>query len=704
MNSGRQLLASVGLILLCFAAYWPLMHAGYIWDDDVWLTNNPFVQHWSGLWYIWFAPQTSTQYYPLVYTAFLLQFKLWGLNPLGFHLVNIGLQAINAILLWRILRLMGLKSAWVAAAIWAIHPIQVETIGWVTEQKNLLSAAFGFGAALLWIKWAGLDMTKKVIGHRLQAIVGPNSMQLASSHRGYMTYILATILFVLALLAKTDICTLSAALLLIAWWKRGRITREQVFSVMPWFLFGAILASLTIYIEHGIAGAKGPAFAFSVSQRLIIAGKDLWFYPLKLLWPHPLLEIYPRWDVDHITPSDWLFPASAGAIPVLLWLLRKKIGRGPLTAAVYYGITISPVLGFESFYTMIYTFVADHYQYLASVGIIVFVVEAVANCFAWLNTHISAKPIEAFKSEFNPLRPARLLAGTASVLTLATLGCLAYIQSTLYNPPEKLWGHVLNYEKTSWQARLQLAAMEAANQDIMNAYQNMSKAIVQPGGQNLLCLEFLGLFYLDTAHDYSRAAELLGESLSMDPYQAEVICEIALCREKLGQTNQALADLERGLDLLPESVFLRRTLGEYLGKTGNYRAAVDQFQKALQNQPFDAASCYDLAVTWEKLGQWSEALVAYERALAIHPDWGEAQYLYGKLLLAHGQRVLALEHLKKAVELAPDQIDARMVLAQAFEESGDIQDARIERGVAMQIENQYMNAPASRIAPATTGP
>ncbi|HMD55737.1 MAG TPA: hypothetical protein VKJ65_14415, partial [Phycisphaerae bacterium] len=356
----RQLPAALGLILLCLGAYWPLTQAGYIWDDNVWLTDNPLVQNWGGLWYIWFAPLTSTQYYPLVYTAFLLQFKLWGLNPLGYHLVNIVLQAINAILLWRILRLLGLKSAWIVAAIFAIHPIQVETVGWITEQKNLLSAAFGFSAALLWIKWAGLDVTGK-----MPVPQGSTQAQSLSYNpgqgRGYVIIIAATILFVLALLSKTDICILPVVLLLVAWWKNGHIRRREILSVIPWLLIGGLLACLTIYIEHGTAEATGPAFTFSLSQRVIIAGKDFWFYPFKLLWPYPLLAVYPRWDVDHISMVDWLFPIMAFCIPTLLWLGRKKIGSGPFSAVAYYGIAILPVLGFTSFYTMIYTFVADHY-------------------------------------------------------------------------------------------------------------------------------------------------------------------------------------------------------------------------------------------------------------------------------------------------------------------------------------------------------
>src|SRR5271170_784038 len=306
----RSTLPALGLAALCLAAYWPLLQAGYIWDDNVWLTDNPLVQHWNGLWYIWFAPLTSTQYYPLVYTAFLLQFKLWGLNPLGYHLVNIVLQAINAILLWRILRLLGLKSAWIVAAIFAIHPLQVETVGWVTEQKNLLSAAFGMSAAFLWIKWAGLDVTGKMPVPRESTRAESLSYN-PGQGRGYVNIIAATILFALALLSKTDICTLPVVLLLLAWWKRGRVTRIEILSVIPWLLIGVLLACLTISIEHGNAGAHGQIFDFSLSQRVIIAGKDFWFYPFKLLWPYPLLAVYPRWDIDHIQAWDYLFPFTA---------------------------------------------------------------------------------------------------------------------------------------------------------------------------------------------------------------------------------------------------------------------------------------------------------------------------------------------------------------------------------------------------------
>src|SRR5271170_3076423 len=541
----RRALPAVGLILLCFAAYWPLRLAGYIWDDNVWLTDNPIVQNWGGLWYIWFEPHTSTQYYPLIYTAFLLEFKLWGLNTLGYHLVNIGLQAINSIVLWQILRKLGLKAAWVAAAVFAIHPVQVETVGWVTEQKNLLSGLFYFSAILFWLHWSGIGNTE------------PTDL-LKPAKRNHALYFGATFCFLLALLAKTDTCTLPVVLLLLTWWNNGKITRQELQALAPWFCLALVFAAITIHMEHELADVWGPAFTFDISKRLMIVGMNLWFYPFKIIWPHPLLEIYPRWNIDQISPGQWVFPISAAAVPVILWFLRKKIGRGPLMAVAYYGITILPVLGFTSFYTMVYTFVADHYQYLACIGIIVLVTESAACGFELLNKHWTRKnfPTGAEAGSNRSYWPSWLPAGAASIALLATLGTLTYMQSNLYNPPEKLWQNVLNNDKTSWQARLQLAALDAFNHNTLEAYNKMIDAISQPGGQNYLALNFLGLFYLNTEHDYQSAAELLGDSLNLNPYQSVVICEMAQCREKLGQTDQAIKDIKSGLVLMPNDYFL----------------------------------------------------------------------------------------------------------------------------------------------------
>ncbi|HTV48981.1 MAG TPA: tetratricopeptide repeat protein, partial [Phycisphaerae bacterium] len=693
----NHLLPAAGLVLLCLGAYWPLFHAGYIWDDDVWLTQNGAVQSWNGLWYIWFAPQTSTQYYPLVYTAFLLQFKLWGLNPLGYHLVNIGLQAINSILLWRILRLLGLKSAWVAAAVWAIHPVQVETVGWITEQKNLLSAALGFSAALLWIKWAGLDVTGKMPVSEKTAS-GASEQRPPVSTGGCMSRVgdwklllPATILFVLALLAKTDICTLPAALLLVAWWKQGRITRAEILSVIPWLLVGALLACMTIYIEHGTAGALGPAFGFSLEQRLIIAGKDFWFYPLKLFWPHPLLAVYPRWDVDHFTPADWVFPAAALAAPVVLWLLRKKIGCGPFTAVAYYAITISPVLGFTSFYTMIYTFVADHYQYLASIGIIVLVVESAAAGWERLRGYL--KKIEAEKNTTGLIlwgnRPGPMIAASALLLEL---GVLTWGQSQLYRKPTDIWNYVLSYHPNSWLALEQVGLYNLQAGDIKDAEEYEEQAMAVTGGENFFVDANLAYLYVRAYNDISDAIPFLEQSVRLNPYQAYNIYSLATFYEQLGQMNKASALLNYGLKLMPRDSQLHRAMGEYYARIGQPDAAITEFRAALDYTPDDVPVMYDLAIILANTGRQNEAFNECQRILTFDPGFPDALLLCGKLLLLQGQPSDAIDYLRQAVDALPDNIDTHLTLALALEKTGDPEEAAVQRAIAVELEKQISSS------------
>ncbi|HTV47423.1 MAG TPA: tetratricopeptide repeat protein [Phycisphaerae bacterium] len=705
MNPGRQLLAALGLILLCLAAYCPLVHAGYIWDDDVWLTNNPLVQHWSGLWYIWFAPQSSTQYYPLVYTAFLLQFKLWGLNPFGFHLVNIGLQAINAILLWRILRLMGLKSAWVAAAVWAIHPVQVETVGWITEQKNLLSAALGFSAALLWIKWAGLDMvgsdaTGKMpvpqkMGSGMSAERPPVSTGDCMSSVGHWKLLLpATILFVLALLAKTDICTLPAVLLLVAWWKRGGITRAEILSVIPWLLIGGLLASFTIYIEHGTAGAQGPPFTFSLSQRLIVAGKDFWFYPLKLFWPHPLLAVYPRWDVDHFVSADWLFPFVACAVPVILWLLRNKIGRGPFIAVAYYIITISPVLGFISFYTMLFTFVADHYQYLAGIGIIVLAVELAA--LGWERLWPILKKIEYEKNTRGlTFGGVRLLPMTAATALLLELGALSWGQSELYQSPKGIWENVIDYDHDSWFAWDQLGAYDFKSGDADDGRREVAQAYQITGDRNFYTVAILGYDLANVNRDYVRGILLLQQSLQLNPYQAYFSACLSSCYKNRGQINHALEVLDRGLELMPDNPTLNVPMGEILGSRGNDEAALEDFQKALSYKPFDPTCMFDDIIALRKLERYQDALNQCRQMLNIYPDNTAARILYGGLLLTVGRDQEAVDFLSGIVRSMPNSSDAHLALAEALEKTGDLRAAALQRAMARKLNAAAATEPTT---------
>ncbi|HEX4342912.1 MAG TPA: O-GlcNAc transferase, partial [Verrucomicrobiae bacterium] len=327
------------LVVATFIAYQPMWHAGFIWDDDAYVTNNQTLHDLNGLKQIWLEPKATPQYYPLVYTTFWLEYHTWKLNPLGYHVVNVLLHALGSLLLWRVLKRLALPGAWLAAAIFALHPVNVESVAWVTERKNVLSAVLFFAAALAYLRFDGLAESKK---------------------RLWTWWCAALLLFIGALLSKTVACSLPAALLLVCWWKKGRVTMADVLPLIPFFIMGLGLGLHTAWLEKHHVGASGAEWSLSFIERCLIAGRALWFYAGKLVWPSQLTFIYPRWQIGTGVWWQWLFPLAVLAVVVTLWRARKRLGRGPLVAVLFFAGTLLPALGFFDLYPMRYSFVADH--------------------------------------------------------------------------------------------------------------------------------------------------------------------------------------------------------------------------------------------------------------------------------------------------------------------------------------------------------
>ena len=348
-----------GLILVfaIIIAYQPAWPGLPIWDDDAHITQ-PMLRSLQGLARIWMQPGASQQYYPLVHSVFWVEHRLWGDATLGYHLVNILLHAFSALLLVRILRRLEVPGAWLAATIFALHPVQVESVAWISELKNTLSGAFYLGSAL-----AYLEFDRK---------------------RGPKLYMVALGLFVLGLLSKTIIATLPAALLLIFWWKRGRLSwRQDVRPLIPFFLAGIAAGLFTAWMERKSIGAQGSEFDFTFIERFLIAGRAIWFYLGKLFWPAELIFIYPRWNVSQAVWWQYLFPAAGLLLLTVLWKLRQRC-RGSLLALLYFAGTLFPALGFFNVFPFRYSFVADHFQYLAGIGPITLVsagIVGLANSF-----------------------------------------------------------------------------------------------------------------------------------------------------------------------------------------------------------------------------------------------------------------------------------------------------------------------------------
>ncbi|HEY2615226.1 MAG TPA: hypothetical protein VGI42_05915, partial [Chthoniobacterales bacterium] len=223
--------APLGLVLITIGAYSRVWQYGYIWDDKFYVTQNTALRDLHGLWRIWSDVTATLQYYPLVHTSFWLEFHLWGLNPIGYHLVNVALHALAAVLLWRVLFLLGVPGAWLGAAIFGLHPVEVESVAWISERKNVLSAVFYFAAAWSYLRFARIAEKREE----------------QKSRRFF--YILALLLFISALLSKTVTCSLPAALLLVIWWKKGRLGRQEVMPALPFFIIGLPFGLLTAWLE-----------------------------------------------------------------------------------------------------------------------------------------------------------------------------------------------------------------------------------------------------------------------------------------------------------------------------------------------------------------------------------------------------------------------------------------------------------------------
>ncbi len=344
-------LLALTLLAATFIAYQPVWHAGFIWEDDDYVTKNQALHSVDGLQRIWSTPGTTHQYYPLVFTSFWVEYHLWRLQPFGYHLVNVILHAVNAVLLWRVLRRLGLPGAWWAAAIFALHPVNVESVAWITERKNTLSGLFYLLAALAWLRFRPLTAGE------------------TSRTPEWRFYWVALGLFACALLSKTVTCSLPAVLVLLIWWKTGRLEKRDGLALAPWFVLGAASGLMTRWMERRL-GASGAPWELSFVQRCLVAGRALWFYAGKLIWPHDLTFSYPRWRVDAGVVWQYSFPLAALAVVAALWKVRSRIGRGPLVAVLFFAITLVPALGFFDVFPFRYSYVADHFQYIASLGLI----------------------------------------------------------------------------------------------------------------------------------------------------------------------------------------------------------------------------------------------------------------------------------------------------------------------------------------------
>lgn len=554
------------LVLATIFAYRPAWNGGFVWDDDFYVTKNRLLTAPDGLRQIWFSLESPSQYFPLTYTSFRIERLLWGLNPTGYHWVNILLHAANALLLWRLLAELRVPGAWLAAGIFALHPVQVESVAWITERKNVLMAFFFLLTLLAWVQFIDERNERPRADDKCANEVTQAGKPNPSSWRFYW---LALLFYVLALCSKATACTLPAALFLILWLQKKRIDWRRILQIAPFIVLGLAMGLMAIWWERYHQFTLGPMFAFGPLERLIIATHAVWFYLGKLFWPAKLTFIYPQWTVEPNNPFSYIWLVAGIALCAAIHFARRYVGRSVEVASAFFIATLSPVLGFIMLYTFRYTFVADHYQYLACIGPIALV---------------SAGLAKLANSVGYGLRFLFLL----GILILSVLGLLTWRQSASYRDSETLWRTTIDRNPSCWMAENNLGSELVEGGDIDGGIAHLEKSL----------------------------------RLKFDILEAHNSLTYALFRK--GDADAAIAEAHVALNFDPNNGGTHAVLGMALMTKGLLDEAIAQLSKAVVILPNHSHAHYNLAVALAEKGETVDAIAHYEKAIEARPDFFEA--------------------------------------------------------------------------------
>jgi tetratricopeptide (TPR) repeat protein len=689
------------LVALTLIAYQPVWHAGFFWDDDTFLTNNPVIKSAAGLYRLWFTASTP-DYFPMTSSMLWLEWRMWANNPLGYHLVNVLLHGFSAVLLWRVLLRLNVPGALLAAAIFALHPVNVESVAWITERKNTLCMFFYAGTLLSWLKFED------------------------SGRRRW--YGLALGAFALALLSKTAVAPLPLVLLGMAWWRRGRVGWKDVERVVPFFVIAAALSLMTVWFQNYQAIGQDVIRTDSFWSRLAGAGWAVWFYLYKAVLPLNLAFVYPRWQIDARSVLSYIPLVLLAAVFVLCWRYRRGWGKGLFFGLAYFVVMLLPVLGFLNIYFMIFSLVADHWEYFAIIGPIV------------LAAAVIRKPV------------------LAAALLLA-LGALTWKQCGMYTNAETLWLNTIRLNPDCWMAHNNLGLylldsegrvdeaishfqqalqIKPDNADIHN---NLGTALLQKRRVDEAIIQYqqalqinpalalthinlgFGLFQKGKVDEaitqYQEALELnpglaaahynLGtalmqkgkadeailqyqQALQIKPDYAEVYNNLGNALLQKGRVDDAILHFQKALQIRPDSATSHFNLGNALLKKGSLDDAITEYQKALQIKPNNAETHVNLGTALLQKGKVDEAILHFQKTLQIQPGLAAAHYNLGNALLKKGRVDEGIAHYQKALEIRPDDANAYYKLGNALSQKGTVDEAITQYQKALKIKADYAEA------------
>ena len=683
--SRQDVLAFVALGLLVVVPYLPAMlWGGFVWDDTTCIKADP-VRDVSGLWQIWFSPgaiEGERHYWPLVYTTFWLEHKLWGFDPTGYHVVNVLLHLANVLLLWHLVRRLGVPGAWMMATVFAVHPLHVESVAWAIERKDVLSGLFYLAAALAWMRFV------------------------EQPRRGWYAWSLA--LYAAALLSKSIVVTLPVALLIGHWWKQGRVTSTDLLRLVPFFVVGLVIVAGDLAFYQSV---RPLSLGYSLTERTLIAARALWFYAGKLLWPSELAVIYPLWDIRVADPLAWGYLIAAVALALALWCFRQQLGRGPLAGALFFAVTLSPVLGFVDHGYMEYAFVADRFQYLAGIGVMAVVISAVAYSVRRLSGMWQKGAL-----------------GVAAV-ALVVLGMLTWRQASIYRDDETLNRHIIALDPQARNAYRHLGNAlykQKRYEEAVDAYRvaiaqrpNHAIAHFNLGGalnklrrfeeaethlRRAIALDsktknshrYLGNALYEQGR-YAEAVDAYRVAAEQRPDHAVAHASLGMVLNKLGRFEEAETHLRRAIALDSKTKNSHRYLGNALYEQGRYAEAVDAYRVAAEQRPDDALAHASLGATLN-LGRNEEAETHLHRALALNPSHTEALYFLATLRAEQQRYDEMLELLQRLINIDPNDAEAHVSMGVAFFFLGRSDEALQHFDQALSLDPTLEDARANREA------
>ncbi len=640
------------LVALSIAVYLPSLRGGFILDDDLLLTNNHLIKAPDGLWRFWYTTQ-QPDYVPLTSSTLWLEWRLWGTNPVGYRITNLVLHIGACLLLWRLLGQLSIPGGFLAALLFAIHPVNVESVAWVEQRKNTLSLVLFLCSMLAYFR-----------AEKLREASQPKEMSPTQSLlRAEFPYWMSLLAFALAMYSKGSAAVLPLALLLVVWWRRGRLTRSDILRIAPFFLVAAVLTPLIVWFvthnsEQSVRSATFP-------ERLLQAGAVVWFYLSKALVPIELIFVYPQWNIQ-IGSMLWWLPLAALVFVTLLLVRCRRLpyGGALLLAWLLFVVALLPVLGFTDPGYMKFSLVADHYQHIALLAVVSLVAAA------WTVWHNRVR------------QPSRWATTSVAVVYTGVLTLLTCQQSCLYGNAITLYEATLQKNPDCWMIHINLGSILSAS-------------------------------HTEEAMAHYQAA------LSLPPKSLDAHVKTGTLRDDTGQEAKALAHFQRALELQPSSAEAHYNLANLLVRMGRLHEALEHYQDALKIEPESPDFHNNLGGALELLGRPNDAINQYQCALRLDPNFAEAQHNLGAALLKAGQTQSAIDYLEQAVHLKPDYAQAYFTLAVAYsqlnrsdrvaanaQKAADLADAQGQTALAQRIEDwlkvyrsQQSNQPRNRLPP-----